>query len=387
MLKFLKPLVHAKRPNNQVLALALLRSSVSLSRRHGLLVRGLVMTASLIVASTSWATDSLHNNAAGSTAATELIKVDAFNYVRAKTAIQFDKYLTRASGKINTLYHGRAVVDIDARSSKRLNRDTLYSTAIVDISKGATLVIPDVGDRYVSVQVVNEEGYTNRVIHGAGKHSLTVEEFDTNYVWLLVRTLVFDSIEGDIEAAIALQDQIKIISASAQAYTHTAYDPVSFAATTASLLELGKGIKDNAKAAGTKEQVDPIKQLLLSAYGFGTLPETESFLITIEPNLPSDKAYSLTVQDVPVDGFWSLAMYNKDGYFEENEYNSYGFGDRTAEKNMDGSVTLHFGGNPESVNYIPITDGWNFVVRLYRPRAEVLNGSWKLPQIQEVIKP
>jgi hypothetical protein len=256
----------------------------------------------------------------------------------------------------------------------------------VDISQGATVVMPDVGDRYVSVQVVNEEGFTNKVFHGGGRHSLTVKEFDTPYVWLLVRTLVFDSIEGDVAAANALQDQMKINSASAKTYTHPAYDPVSFADTTTPLLELGKGIKDNSKAAGTKHQVDPIKQLLLSAYGFGTLPEAESFLITVEPNLPSNKAYTLTVKDVPVDSFWSLAMYNKYGYFEKNEYNSYGFGDRTAKKNSDGSVTLHFGGNPENINFIPLTEGWNYVVRLYRPRADVLDGTWKFPEVKEVRK-
>ncbi len=152
------------------------------------------------------------------------------------------------------------------------------------------------------------------------------------------------------------------------------------------MLELGRGLKDNSKAAGTKEQVDPIKQLVLSAYGFGTAPETESFLIAVEPNLPSDKAYTLTVKDVPVDGFWSLAMYNKDGYFEENEYNSYGFSDRTASKNKDGSVTLHFGGSPQSINYIPLTEGWNYVVRLYQPRVELLDGTWKFPEVQEVNK-
>ncbi|MFT5609666.1 MAG: hypothetical protein ACI9WC_001393 [Arenicella sp.] len=363
-----------------------LRSSACAARRTLSIVTALAITVSLGVTSAAVAIDSPIKAAADSTTSSDLVKVDAFNYVRAKTAIQFDKYLSRADGKINTFYHRRAVVDIDAKSSKRLNRDTLYSAAIVDISQGATVVVPDVGDRYVSVQVVNEEGFTNKVFHGGGSHSLTVKEFDTPFVWLLVRTLVFDSIEGDVAAANALQDQMKINSASAKTYTHPAYDPVSFADTTTPLLELGKGIKDNSKAAGTKQQVDPIKQLLLSAYGFGTLPETESFLITVEPNLPSNKAYALTVKEVPVDSFWSLAMYNKDGYFEENQYNSYGFSDRTAKKNTDGSVTLHFGGSSDSVNYIPLTEGWNYVVRLYRPRAEVLDGSWQFPKVKEIVK-
>lgn len=312
------------------------------------------------------------------------VDVTALNYVPAKTAMQFDKYLARANGKLNVFAHGRSVAGIDSRSSKRLNRDTLYSVAIVDISKGASIVMPESGDRYMSVQVINEDGFTNKIFHGEGRHDLSLKEFDTPYVWLLVRTLVLDSIPGDVKAAHALQDQMSINSASEQAYTHPNYDLVSLSAVTALLLELGKGVRDNSKAAGTKEQVDPIKQLLLSAYGFGTLPETESLLITVQPNLPIDSAYALTVGDVPVDGFWSLAVYNKEGYFNKNEYNSYGFGDRTAKKNADGSITLHFGGDPRSINYIPITEGWNYVVRMYQPKAELLNGTWTFPKSQQV---
>ncbi len=312
-----------------------------------------------------------------------LTEVTALNYVRAKTAIQFDKYLAGAGGQLNTFAHGRKVVGIDARSSKRLNRDTLYSVAIVDISQGASVVLPDAGDRYMSVQVVNEDGFTNNIFHGAGRHKLSLKEFHTDHVWLLVRTLVVDSVPGDLRAAHKLQDKIAIVSGSKKSYTHTQYDPVSMAAIKELLLELGKGISDNSKAAGTREQVDPIKQLLLSAYGFGTLPETESLLLTVEPQLPIDQGYVLHIKNVPVDGFWSLAMYNGDGYFEKNQYNVYGFSNKTAAKNADGSITLHLGGDPNSINYIPITEGWNYVVRMYQPRVELLNGTWTFPSLKE----
>ena len=312
------------------------------------------------------------------------VQVSALNYVEAKTALQFDKYLASAGGKLNTFAHSRMLVGINNRSSKRLNRDTLYSVAIVDISQGASIRLPEGGDRYISVQVVNQDGFTNKVFYGVGRHDLTLAEFDTPYVWLLVRTRVLESIPGDLQAAQALQDQMSISSASEIPYTHSNYDPVSMEATTALLLELGKGISDNSKAAGTKEQVNPIKQLLLSAFGFGTLPETESLLLTVQPNLPIHKGYVLNVKDVPVDGFWSLAMYNKEGYFNENNYDSYGFGDRTAKKNADGSITLHFGGDPSSINYIPITEGWNYVVRMYRPRAELLEGTWTFPTFEAI---
>jgi hypothetical protein len=34
-----------------------------------------------------------------------------------------------------------------------------------------------------------------------------------------------------------------------------------------------------------------------------------------------------------------------------------------------------------AVNCLPIMDGWNYTVRLYRPRAEILDGSWTFPAI------
>jgi len=310
--------------------------------------------------------------------------VNIFNYVQAKTAIQFDKYLALAKGEINSLSHRRSLVGVDAKSSKRLNRDTLYSVAIVDISQGATLVLPDTGDRYMSAQVVNELGFTNNVIHGAGEHPLTVDEFDTPFVWVLIRTLVSELISGDLETAHKLQDQIAIRSASNRAYTHANYDPLSFERITNLLVELGAGITSNTGAAGKKGEVDPIMQLITAAYGFGTLPETESLLVNVHPNLPADRAYTLTVKGVPVDGFWSLAVYNADGYYEKNQYGKYGVNDRTAKPNADGSVTIHFGGDPTSDNYVPIVEGWNYVVRLYRPRQELLNGSWTFPSVNEL---
>jgi hypothetical protein len=311
------------------------------------------------------------------------VKVNAMNYVRAKTALQFDKYYARAGG-INRFSHSRNVVGIDNRSSKRLNRDTLYSVAIVDISEGAVVEMPKAAGRYMSLQVVDEEGYTNAVFHGGGRHKLDMNQFETPYVWLLVRTLVSPDVPNDIEVARGLQDQLAIDSQSDRPYEHPAYDAESFGTTTGHLLELGKGLEDNAGAAGSRGEVDPIKQLLVAAYGFGTLPERESLLLTVNPDLPHTAAYVLTVKDVPVDGFWSLAMYNKEGYFEKNDYESYGVSDQSAEKNADGSITIHFGGDPRSANYIPLTDGWNYVVRLYRPREEVLSGHWTFPEVSEL---
>ena len=48
--------------------------------------------------------------------------------------------------------------------------------------------------------------------------------------------------------------------------------------------------------------------------------------------------------------------------------------------NPDGSVTVHFGGcSDDRANCLPIMEGWNYLVRLYRPRPEVLDGTWTFP--------
>jgi hypothetical protein len=85
-------------------------------------------------------------------------------------------------------------------------------------------------------------------------------------------------------------------------------------------------------------------------------------------------------KDVPMDGFWSLSVYNRDGFFEKNELNAYSFNSVTAKRDVDGAARIQFGGcEASTVNCLPITDGWNYTVRLYRPQSAILDGTWKAP--------
>ncbi len=72
----------------------------------------------------------------------EPVFVNVDNFVRAETAAQFDRALEMVDGKLNTLIHFRQPMPLDKQSIIRMNRDTLYSGAIVDISKGAVLTLP-----------------------------------------------------------------------------------------------------------------------------------------------------------------------------------------------------------------------------------------------------
>ena len=312
----------------------------------------------------------------------EKVIVNVDNFVRAETAAQFDRLLA-LSGGVNRWFHFREPTPLDKQTVIRMNRDTLYSAVLVDISKGASLTIPDAGERYISVMVVNEDHYINKVFHEPGVHKLTMSEFDTPYVQLSVRILVDATDPEDIEQVHALQDQLKIEADSSKPYTHPDYDDESYKMVYQHMLALGRGVPDARRTFGKKEDVDAVRHLLATAWGWGGLPDEEAAYLNIEPNLPVG-AYKIHVKDVPVDAFWSISVYNKDGYFQENKYSAYSVNNLTGKQNEDGSFTIHLGGDPKSVNFLPVTEGWNYVVRLYRPRKEIIDGSWEFPGVEKV---
>jgi hypothetical protein len=289
--------------------------------------------------------------------------------------------LQRAAGGVNQLQHFRTPTPLDEQTVIRMNRDTLYSWAIADISRRATLTIPDAGDRYTSVMVVNEDQYINRILHDPGDHELTVDEFDTPFVLVAVRILVDPVDPEDVAAVNALQDQFGLSAASDNPYQPVAYDEASLTATRQALLELGKGLTGFERAFGSRDDVDPVRRLIGAALGWGGLPEYEASYINVNPGLPVGE-YELTVTDVPVDAFWSISLYNDEGYFEPNDRNANSVNSITGIPNDDGSITVHFGGcGDERQNCLPIMDGWNYTVRLYRPRPAILDGSWTFPTI------
>ena len=311
-------------------------------------------------------------------AADNAVTVNVDNFVRVENDIQFSR-VVKITKSVNKFNHIRLPTPLDKQTVIRMNRDTLYSFAVVDISKGATVTLPDVGKRYMSAMIVNNYGYINKVFHGGGAHQLTMKEFDTPHVYVAVRLLVDSSDEADVEVANKLQDKMTIDAASAQPFKMPNYDMESYEATYKPLLALSKGVPDTKKMFGKKSEVNPVRFLLGTAFGWGGLPINEAYYLNVDPKLPIGKYY-ITAKDVPVDAFWSVSVYNKEGYFEKNDLNSYTVNSVSGKPNKDGSITVHLGGcGDKRVNCVPLTEGWNYVVRMYQPRKSILDGSWTFP--------
>jgi hypothetical protein len=105
---------------------------------------------------------------------------------------------------------------------------------------------------------------------------------------------------------------------------------------------------------------------------------TNNYLIHFDPG-----------QTPPVDGFWSISMYNNKSLFVDNPINRYNIGQYTEglKNNTDGSLDIYIqnanpGADKES-NWLPAPeDGFNLVLRMYLPQPPVLNGTWQLPLVQ-----
>ncbi len=309
------------------------------------------------------------------------VPVTVENFIRAESDRMFASFQADAGG-VNRLKHNRTPTPVEHQPVIRMNRDTLYSAAVVDITEGAQVTIPDGAGRYISVMVVNQDHFINRVLHQPGEHHLTLAEFDTPWVAVAVRILVDPGDDDDVMAVNALQDQLAVRANSSRPFESPDYDAASLDSTRKALLEVAKHLGSFDRAFGPRDRVDPIRHLIATAAGWGGLPDQEARYLGVEPGVPGGE-YKLTVRDVPVDGFWSISVYNAAGYFEPNELGAYSINNLTAKPNDDGSVTVHFGGCADGrPNCLPITDGWNYTVRLYRPRPEILDGSWTFPALE-----
>jgi hypothetical protein len=297
----------------------------------------------------------------------------------------FSAFNPRAFGKF---LHYRELAPLDDQKVQRANRDTLYSAGVFDVDAApVTFSLPDPGQGFMSLTPFSEDHYTIGSVYGPGEYTFTRDGLGTRYGMFAVRTFVDPGDPADVVRAHALQDAVGVRLASLGKFEVPDWDPASHKKVADALTVLGSTLPDFNGAAGVKGEVDPIRHLIVTATGWGlNLPRDAMYLnVTPEQN-DGNTQYRLHVRDVPVDGFWSISLYNAEGYFEANPQNAYSINDITAQREADGSVVIKFGGcDGSAANCLPIMPGWNYMVRLYRPRTEILDGSWKFPEAEPLL--
>lgn len=312
---------------------------------------------------------------------TKSARVDVDHFKRAESHMYFARFAQQ--GAFGVLKHERALADIDNQTVIRLNRDTLYSFGVFDLDAGdLTVTLPEAGGRFMSVQAISEDHYTPFVFYAPDSRTITRDDIGSRYVCLAVRTFVDPGDPEDVSAVHALQDGIHLTQDSVGELTLPDWDATSLNAIRKALLDLAaaNGGLDSARMFGTRDQVDPVQHLIGTAAGWGGNPRTTALYEGVTPEGNDGRTpYVLTLRDVPVDGFWSVSVYDAGGYFAKNDQGAYTVNNVTANPNADGSVTISFGGDGDALNPIPIVPGWNYLLRMYRPRPALLDGTWRPP--------
>lgn len=307
------------------------------------------------------------------------------NFIRAES----DTYMAGQArdGAFGQFKHTREAAPVDRQLIVRLNRDTIYSSGVFDLDAGpVTITLPDPGERFLSALVINQDHYNPQVFYGAGTHTLTRESVGTRYAMVGVRILADPSDPQDMKQANALQDAITVSQPGGPgSFEIPQWDPVSQKKVREALIALSDTIPDLRYAAGPdKDSVDPIRRIAAAASGWGLNPDKDAVYLNVFPEKNDGRIpYRLTVNEVPVDAFWSVTAYTADGYFEPNDLNAYSINSITGTKGENGSIAIQFGDCTRDVpNCLPVTEGWNYMVRLYRPRQEILDGSWSFPSAE-----
>jgi len=307
--------------------------------------------------------------------------VNVANFARAESDTAIKKIYDIVG--LSTWLHFRAPTPIDQQKVIRMNRDTLYSSAVLDLIEPATVIMPETSGRYQSLQVINQDHYSFARTK-PGRYELTQEGVGSRYAYLIVRTFFDANDPDDLKTTNELQDAIKIEGGGTDALDMPDWNIEQMMKARDALNTLAKLGVSNVGAFGTKEEVDPINHLIFTAAGWGGLPNKQTIadLGSVEKN--DGTPHVLTVKDVPVRAFWSVIVYDASGFIPENDLGIYSYNNVSAKPNADGSITIHFGGDKDQINYLPITEGWNYAIRMYEPEEEILNGSWTFPNIVPV---
>jgi hypothetical protein len=306
-------------------------------------------------------------------------------FVRAESDYNIRSQMEAFGYALGELHHLRDPIAPDNQPTIRMNQDTLYSALVVDLSEPVEITLPEIDGRYQSMHVVSQDHYMFAESK-PGTYALTEEEVGTRFAVVSFRTFLDVSNPDDIEKAHAAQDGILVSGGGEGPYEAPDWDLDDLGVARKALSDIAVLGFNADFAFGRKDEVRPVDYLVGAAAGWGGLPRTAaSYIVESVAANDGEVPHAVTVKDVPVDAFWSVTVYNADGYLEPNDLGVNSYNNVSAEPNGDGSYTLHFGGCEDGrVNCIPVSPGWNYSIRLYEPGEEILEGGWTFAVFEPV---
>jgi len=288
------------------------------------------------------------------------------NYVVAETDWYFSAQQARAP--VNTFTHNDPV-SIDNQDVIRSNRDVMYSLAIVDISEGATLTVPE-RDAFQIIHVMDENHLSHFVIRSGESKTITPDDVTLgNHVYLLARTKITD----DMEESLAAQRALEISANSANPYESKGFsedEVVAFREKLVADFIRGDVVIIEHKSFGeTMDDVEPVSYVYAAAVGWGGLPAHTAQYLAAVKNQGATNCQKWTVPKPDLQweqgGFFSLTTYDSEGWIVEDNF----YIDHNRMQDDGDSYTMYLNCPDQAANVI-VQEDWTGIVRFYLPRNE-----------------
>jgi hypothetical protein len=294
------------------------------------------------------------------------IEVERQNYQQAEVARNFSKWAAR--GANNKLMHMTTLTPSGPAPTVRMNRDTLYSAAILDTSSGTAAVTLPEGDLYQSALMVDTDGYARKFVIDPGTYQVPT---DTKFAWVLIRT----GLEKGLGEARRMQSLVTVQDMGKDSYASPNYDQESLAKLTRVLVDEAMTEDGGDLYYGNYPgQVDETQRMRSTAGGFGGMNGTNvyKFVEAIDNNVCMQSTFA----DPEATEFFSFTLYDTDGSLMDGNtiINS-----RDMTQNADGTYTVQINCGDDALNGISSPAGLEtigYAWRVYGAREAVENRTW-----------
>jgi hypothetical protein len=270
--------------------------------------------------------------------------------------------IAKLAGGVNKFYTMPEVPSDPAKQLVvRMNRDTPYAVAIVDMSSDEVYITIPETDKYVTIHVIDENHETQPMIYGSGRHKISAK---TDYTFVVVRTL-----EPEI------RENLLVEAGSATPYVEKKWDMESFQTLDkAGNIEFANGY-DQSKAYSNTESGQTVHMNYVGAAGGWGGAMVQDNIYQTSGSFDAEGCYEMTFLNPEAKYFWSATVYNADGRIFNDLANISS--ETNPVQNEDGTYTLRFGCDGEA-NNIPIVEGnttgeFLVLIRHYGPSKQVMN--------------
>lgn len=225
----------------------------------------------------------------------------------------------------------------------RRNRDLRDARAVWDMDSGPlTVKLPDSGERYAVLQVINQDHQLVVLDAAKREHLLTRDIVGSRYCMTVYRVFWDSSVWNDDVPARALLSAVVVAQDGGQGVFDIPRVDVEQELRFA-LCTLNRWVPDRRRMFGAVGDTDRLRHVIGTAIDWGALSDADCFQVDRRLNYDG-KGAVLTLKEMPPGAFWSVSVYGKDGCFDPKSAGKRSVNSYSAKTDPDGSVRVYFGG-------------------------------------------